>query len=201
MYRALGKCKEGIDTSKDVTYSFSGGFSATCQSMLGHRSYILSTTRTPLKIWMTYCTGEYGQSENKEEMGLDFLRIERIRSPIDAWPFHFQRSRRGDPQTNCVSSTRYLGNLPLCTLSSLATVREETKCTQRGVLWHLCNNIGDDRVNDASDMLREWKSVKRMDKDIIAPDRFNAGYDKGYKEWLKKTYKTSPPKPLIAFVA
>ena len=25
-----------------------------------------------------------------------------------------------------------------------------------------------------------------MDKDIIAPDRFNAGYDKGYKEWMKK---------------
>ena len=25
-----------------------------------------------------------------------------------------------------------------------------------------------------------------MDKDIIAPDRFNAGYDKGYKEWMNK---------------
>ena len=25
-----------------------------------------------------------------------------------------------------------------------------------------------------------------MDKDTIAPDWFNAGYDKGYKEWLKK---------------
>ena len=25
-----------------------------------------------------------------------------------------------------------------------------------------------------------------MDKDTIAPDRFNAGYDKGYNEWLKK---------------
>ena len=24
-----------------------------------------------------------------------------------------------------------------------------------------------------------------MDKDTIAPDWFNAGYDKGYKEWLK----------------
>ena len=35
-------------------------------------------------------------------------------------------------------------------------------------------------------MLKEWKSAKRMDKDIIAPDRFNVGYDKGYKEWLKK---------------
>ncbi|TMX04714.1 hypothetical protein EJD97_005492, partial [Solanum chilense] len=34
--------------------------------------------------------------------------------------------------------------------------------------------------------VREWKSAKRMDKDIIAPDRFNAGYNKGYKEWLKK---------------
>ena len=41
--------------------------------------------------------------------------------------------------------------------------------------------IGDDRVHDASEMFREWKSAKRMDKDTIAPDRFNALYDKGYK--------------------
>ncbi|XP_015086165.1 uncharacterized protein LOC107029295 [Solanum pennellii] len=47
-------------------------------------------------------------------------------------------------------------------------------------------DIGDDRVHDASEMFREWKSAKRMDKDTIAPDRFNAGNVKGYKEWLKK---------------
>ena len=47
-------------------------------------------------------------------------------------------------------------------------------------------DIGDDRVDDASEMLREWKNAKRMGKDTIAPDWFNAGYDKGYKEWLKK---------------
>ena len=47
-------------------------------------------------------------------------------------------------------------------------------------------DIGDDRVHDASEMFREWKSAKRMDKDTIAPDRFNARYDKVYKEWLKK---------------
>ncbi|TMW84971.1 hypothetical protein EJD97_024039 [Solanum chilense] len=46
-------------------------------------------------------------------------------------------------------------------------------------------DIGDDRVHDASEMFREWKGAKRMDKDTIAPDRFNDGYDKGYKEWLK----------------
>ena len=42
-------------------------------------------------------------------------------------------------------------------------------------------DIGDDRVDDASEMLREWKNAKRMGKDTIATDRFNAGYDKGYK--------------------
>ena len=47
-------------------------------------------------------------------------------------------------------------------------------------------DIGDDRVHDASEMSREWNSAKRIDKDVIAPDRFNVGYDKGYKEWLKK---------------
>ena len=47
-------------------------------------------------------------------------------------------------------------------------------------------HIGDDRVHDASQMFREWKSTKHMDKDTIDPDRFNAGYEKGYKEWLKK---------------
>ena len=35
-------------------------------------------------------------------------------------------------------------------------------------------------------MFKEWKNTKRMDRDTIARDRFNAGYDKGYKERLKK---------------
>ena len=35
-------------------------------------------------------------------------------------------------------------------------------------------------------MLREWKNAKRMGKDTIALDRFNAGYDEGYKEWQKR---------------
>ncbi|TMW92343.1 hypothetical protein EJD97_013179 [Solanum chilense] len=46
-------------------------------------------------------------------------------------------------------------------------------------------DIGDDRVHEASEMFREWKGAKRMDKDTIAPDRFNAGYDEGYEKWLK----------------
>ena len=47
-------------------------------------------------------------------------------------------------------------------------------------------DIGDDRVHDASEMFREWENAKRMGKDTIAPVRFNAGYDEGYKEWLKR---------------
>ena len=47
-------------------------------------------------------------------------------------------------------------------------------------------DIEDDRVHDASKMSREWKHAKRMGKDTIAPDWFNAGYDEGYKEWVKK---------------
>ena len=35
-------------------------------------------------------------------------------------------------------------------------------------------------------MLREWKNAKRMGKDTIAPDRFNAGYDECFKAWLKR---------------
>uniref|UniRef100_M1A8P6 Uncharacterized protein n=1 Tax=Solanum tuberosum TaxID=4113 RepID=M1A8P6_SOLTU len=34
-------------------------------------------------------------------------------------------------------------------------------------------------------MLREWKRAVRMNKDTIAADRFNAGYDETYKDWLK----------------
>ena len=41
-------------------------------------------------------------------------------------------------------------------------------------------------MHDATEMFREWKNVKCMDKDTITPDRFNAGYDKGYKELLTK---------------
>ena len=41
-------------------------------------------------------------------------------------------------------------------------------------------------MHDAFEMFREWKISKRMDKDTISLDQFNAGYEKGYKEWLKK---------------
>ncbi|XP_049343488.1 uncharacterized protein LOC125807795 [Solanum verrucosum] len=47
-------------------------------------------------------------------------------------------------------------------------------------------DIGDDRVPEASEMLREWKRAVRMNKDTIAIDRFNAGYDETYKAWLKR---------------
>ncbi|KAK4727284.1 hypothetical protein R3W88_032201 [Solanum pinnatisectum] len=46
-------------------------------------------------------------------------------------------------------------------------------------------DIGDDRVHEASEMLREWKKAVRMDEKTIAVDRFNAGYDETYKAWLK----------------
>jgi len=35
-------------------------------------------------------------------------------------------------------------------------------------------------------MLREWKRAVRMNKDTIAIDRFNAGYDETYKAWLER---------------
>ncbi|TMX02567.1 hypothetical protein EJD97_021073, partial [Solanum chilense] len=39
-------------------------------------------------------------------------------------------------------------------------------------------------------MFREWKISKRMDKDTITTNRFDAGYEKGYKEWLKNDIQT-----------
>ena len=51
-------------------------------------------------------------------------------------------------------------------------------------------DIGDDIVDDALEILREWKGAKRMKKDTIAADRFDAGYDKTYKVWLKKNIKS-----------
>ena len=47
-------------------------------------------------------------------------------------------------------------------------------------------DIKDDRVHDAFEIFKEWKSDKCMDKDTTVAGRFNAGYDKFYKEWLKK---------------
>ena len=41
-------------------------------------------------------------------------------------------------------------------------------------------------MHDAYEMFKKWKGTKSKDKNTIAPDRFNARYDKGYKEWLKK---------------
>ena len=66
------------------------------------------------------------------------------------------------------------------------TVQERTNCAQRCFYGAYVYNIVDDRVHDASEKFREWKSSKRVDKDTIAPNRFNVGYDKGSKEWLKK---------------
>ena len=47
-------------------------------------------------------------------------------------------------------------------------------------------DVRGDKVHDTYEMLREWKSAKRMDHNTISPNWFNAGYDKGYKEWLNK---------------
>lgn len=51
-------------------------------------------------------------------------------------------------------------------------------------------DIEDDRVHDASEMLREWKDTKRMDKDTIDPNWFNTGYDDTYKSWLKDNIRS-----------
>ena len=48
-------------------------------------------------------------------------------------------------------------------------------------------------------MFREYKSAKRMDKETITLDRFNARYDKGYKEWLKKNIQNVSSQTLRSF--
>ena len=118
-------------------------------------------------------------------MGSNFLRIERRRPLMDARIFHLQRSRRGEPQTGCASFTRYSGNSPLCTISSLVFGRRQI-VPKEAYYGTYVYDIGDDRVHDAIEMFREWKSAKCINKDTLAPGRFNVGYDKGYKEWLKK---------------
>ena len=60
-------------------------------------------------------------------------------------------------------------------------------------------DMGDDRMNDATEMLREWKNAKRMGKDTIAPDRFNAGYDEGYIAWLKRDIQNISIQILCSF--
>ena len=51
-------------------------------------------------------------------------------------------------------------------------------------------DIRDDRVDDASETLREWKGAKQMDIYTISSGRFNAFYDKNYKSWLKDNIKS-----------
>ena len=46
-------------------------------------------------------------------------------------------------------------------------------------------DIGDDKVHEASEMMRGWKCAKKMDKDTISLDQFNVGYDESYKVWLR----------------
>ena len=51
-------------------------------------------------------------------------------------------------------------------------------------------------MDDTLEMLREWKRAKRMKKDTVAPDRFDAGYDEIYKAWLKNNIQSiSSPVP------
>ena len=105
---------------------------------------------------------------------------------MDALPFHLQRSHYGEPQTDSTFSPRYSGNSPLCTFGLLQQFGRRQTIPREAYYGTYVYYIGDDRVHDVSEMFREWKSAKRMDKDTIAPDRFNVGCDKGYKEWLKK---------------
>ena len=83
-------------------------------------------------------------------------------------------------------STWHSGNSPLRFIPSLATVRKKTDRARKNVLWRLCVRHWGDRVDDATEMLSEWKNAKRMGKDTIVPNRFNAGCDEGYKAWLKR---------------
>ena len=69
--------------------------------------------------------------------------------------------------------------------------------TSRGAYYgaHVYD-IWDDRVHDASEMLREWKGAKWMDKDTISLDRFNAGYIETFKTWSKDNIQSiSSPMP------
>ncbi|KAH0712594.1 hypothetical protein KY289_008553 [Solanum tuberosum] len=50
-------------------------------------------------------------------------------------------------------------------------------------------DIGDDRVLEASEMLKEWKKALRMNKYTIPANWFNVGYDEAYKAWLKDNLK------------
>ena len=59
-------------------------------------------------------------------------------------------------------------------------------------------DIGDDKVHEASEMMRGWKCAKKMDKDTISLDQFNVGYDESYKVWLRDNIQSiSSPIPHI----
>ena len=62
-------------------------------------------------------------------------------------------------------------------------------------------DTGEDKMHVASEMFREWKSARRMDKDTIFLGGFNAGYDKGYKEWLKRDIQNVSSQTHVAFAA
>ena len=55
-------------------------------------------------------------------------------------------------------------------------------------------------MHESSEMFREWKSAKRIHKDTIAPEKFNIGYDKGYKEWSKKNIQNSSFQTPLSFL-
>ena len=98
---------------------------------------------------------------------------------MDAWLFYLQRSGPGEPQTYCDFSPSYSGYSPLCTLSSLAIVREETNVPKEAYYGAYVYDIGHDKVHEASQMFREWKISKCMDEDTINLYRLIVGYEKG----------------------
>ena len=119
-------------------------------------------------------------------MGPNFLRIERRGPPTDAWPFYIQESCRGELQMCILPLPGIRGIHPYAPFWVLRQFGTKQTMHREEYYGAYVYDIGDDRVHDASEMLREWKNAKRMGKDFIAPDRFNAGYDKGYKAWLKR---------------
>lgn len=57
-------------------------------------------------------------------------------------------------------------------------------------------DIEDDRMDGATEILREWKGAMRMNKHTIASDQFDGGYDETYKVWLNRNIQSiSSPFP------
>ncbi|KAK4726792.1 hypothetical protein R3W88_031709 [Solanum pinnatisectum] len=175
MYRALGRCKEG--------HRYFQGYNLFLQWWIlshlakGHGTQQLHTLDNNNSLKGLNDVLFWADLENRKTRGKWAHIFSELRESDIQWMFD-----RFISKDITVQGHRQL----VLSLPGIRGIRPTIQITPPKAYYRIyVFDVGDDRVHEASEMLREWKKAVRMDEKTIVVDRFNAGYDQTYKAWLK----------------